>query len=86
MITDRKEEVGIEVGPSVLIARVGVPTKEPQVTLSGPRRLILGLFALGLPIEALQGAGLKVEGDVKVVKALSAALDPVPSGFNIAEP
>jgi alkyl sulfatase BDS1-like metallo-beta-lactamase superfamily hydrolase len=86
VITDRKEEVGIEAGPSVLIARVGVPGKEPQVTLSGPRRLILGLFFLGLPIEQLQAAGLKVEGDAGAVKALSAALDPVPSGFNIAEP
>jgi alkyl sulfatase BDS1-like metallo-beta-lactamase superfamily hydrolase len=86
VVTDRKEEVGIEAGPSVLIARVGQPAKEPQVTLSGPRRLLLGLFFLGLPIETLQAAGLKVEGDATAVKALTAALDPVAAGFNIVEP
>ena len=86
VLTDRKEEVGIEAGPAVLIARVGDPNKEPQVTLSGPRRLLLGLFFLGVPIETLQAAGLKVEGDVAAVKALSAALDPAAGGFNIVEP
>jgi alkyl sulfatase BDS1-like metallo-beta-lactamase superfamily hydrolase len=86
VITDRKEEVGIEAGPSVLIARVGLPGKEPAATLSGPRRLLLGLFFIGIPLEQLQAAGLKVEGDPAAVKALAAALDPVGGGFNIVEP
>lgn len=86
VVSDRKEEVGIEAGPSVLIARVGQPSKEPQVTLSGPRRLMLGLFFLGLSIEQLQAAGLRVEGDAAAVRALSAALDPVTAGFNVVEP
>jgi alkyl sulfatase BDS1-like metallo-beta-lactamase superfamily hydrolase len=86
VITDRKEEVGIEAGPSVLIARVGQPNKEAQVTLSGPRRLMLGLFFLGLPIEQLQMAGIKVQGDAAAVTALSAALDPATGGFNVVEP
>ncbi len=86
VVADRKEEVGIEAGPSVLIARVGQPNKEPQVTVTGPRRLLLALFFLGVPIETLQAAGLKLEGDAAAVRALAGALDPVPGGFNIVEP
>jgi alkyl sulfatase BDS1-like metallo-beta-lactamase superfamily hydrolase len=86
MVTDRKEEVGIEAGPSVLIARVGLPDKAPAATLTGPRQLMLGLLFLGVPLEQLQAAGLKLEGDPAAVKALAAALDPLSGGFNIAEP
>lgn len=85
-ITDRKEEVGIEAGPTVLIARVGQPDKAAVATLKGPRRLLLGLFFLGVPLEQLQGAGLRIEGDAAAVKALTTALDPVGGEFNIAEP
>ena len=85
-LTDRKETVGIEAGKSVLIARVGSPIASPNVTLKGPRRLILGLLFLKLPLVQLQAAGLVVEGDASAVAALQAALDPVPSGFTIAEP
>jgi len=85
-LTDRKEVVGIEVGKTVLFARVGSPIASPKVTLKGPRRLILGLLFLKLPLAQLQAAGLVVEGDASAVAALQAALDPVPSGFTIAEP
>lgn len=86
VITDRKEELGIEAGPSVLIARQGLPVDAPAATLTGSRRLLLGLFFAGVPLEALQGAGLKVEGDPAAVKALLGAIDPIKAGFNIAEP
>lgn len=86
VITDRKEELGIEAGPSVLIARTGLPLDAPAATLTGPRRLLLGLFFMGVPLEVLQAAGLKVEGDGAAVKSLLGAIDPVKGGFNIAEP
>jgi alkyl sulfatase BDS1-like metallo-beta-lactamase superfamily hydrolase len=86
VITDRKETMGIEAGPSVLIARTGLPLDAPAATLTGPRRLLLGLFFMGVPLEALQAAGLKVEGDGAAVKSLLGAIDPVKGGFNIAEP
>ena len=85
-LTDRKEMIGIEAGKSVLLARVGSPSASPAVTLKGPRRLILGLLFLKLPLAQLQAAGLTVEGDASVVAALQAALDPVSGGFAIAEP
>ena len=86
VITDRKEVVGIELGKSVLIGRVGQPASSPIVTLTGPRQLMLALLFLKMPLAQLQGMGLKVEGDPAAVAALQAALDPISPGFNIAEP
>ncbi|MFM5950885.1 MAG: alkyl/aryl-sulfatase [Novosphingobium sp.] len=85
-ITDRNESVGLEAGKTVLIARVGIPNAQPDVTLSGPRRLILGLLFANVPLAQLEAAGLKVKGDPDAIKALVAALDPIPAGFNIIEP
>jgi alkyl sulfatase BDS1-like metallo-beta-lactamase superfamily hydrolase len=85
-LTDRNETLGIEAGKSVLIARVGKPTAQPAVILKGPRRLILGLFILKMPLAQLKAAGLEVEGDPDAIAALQAALDPISPGFNIAEP
>ena len=86
VLTDRNETVGIEAGKTVLIARLGQPVAHPSITITGPRRLILGLLFLKMPLAQLQAAGLKVEGDPAAVAALQAALDPVSGGFAIAEP
>ena len=86
VLTDRGETVGIDAGRTVLFARVGQPAAKPAVTITGPRRLILGLLSLKLPLAQLQAAGLKVEGDLAAIAALQAALDPIPAGFTIAEP
>ncbi|HQV02861.1 MULTISPECIES: alkyl sulfatase dimerization domain-containing protein [unclassified Novosphingobium] len=86
VLTDTREDVGIEVGKSVLIARVGQPGASPNVTITGPRRAMLGLFFLKMPLAQLQAMGVKVDGDPAAVAALQAALDPISNGFNIAEP
>jgi alkyl sulfatase BDS1-like metallo-beta-lactamase superfamily hydrolase len=86
VITDTRENVGIEAGKSVLIARVGIPNASPQATISGPRQLILGMLFAKIPLSRLQMAGLKVEGDAKAAQALQDSLDPIPDGFNIVEP
>ena len=86
VLTDRGETVGIDAGRTVLFARVGQPRAQPVVTVTGPRRLILGLLFLKLPLAQLQVAGLKVEGDASAIAALQGALDSIPAGFNIAEP
>ncbi len=86
VLSDRNETVGIEAGKSVLFARVGQPAARPAATITGPRRLLLGLLFLKLPLAQLQAAGLKVEGDPAAIAALQAALDPIPAGFTIAEP
>ena len=86
VLTDRNETVGIDAGKTVLLARVGSPSASPAVTIKGPRRLILGLLFLKLPLAQLQAAGLVIEGDANAVAALQAALDPIPAGFTIAEP
>ena len=86
VLTDRSETVGIDAGKSVLIARVGSPSLSPAVTIKGPRRLILGLLFLKLPLAQMQAAGLVVAGDPAAIAALQSALDPIPAGFTIAEP
>lgn len=86
VITDTKENVGVEVGKSVLIARVGVPGAAPTVTITGPRQAMLALFFLKMPLSQLKAMGVKVEGDAEAVARLQAALDPIPDGFNIVEP
>lgn len=86
-ITDRKESFTIHADKTVLIARPDMPTgKDTAAILHGPRRLMLALFFLKVPLDKLEMAGLQVEGDPDAVNALQAALDPVPQGFDIVTP
>ncbi|HEX4847256.1 MAG TPA: alkyl sulfatase dimerization domain-containing protein [Novosphingobium sp.] len=86
VLTDSKEVAGIEVGKTVLIGRMGEPASRPAVTITGPRQAMLALLFLRMPLAQVQALGVKVEGDPSAVAALQAALDPLPEGFNIAEP
>ena len=58
----------------------------PDATVTGPRQLYLAMLFLKMPIAQLEAAGLKIEGDRAAVETLQAALDPMPTAFNIAEP
>ena len=85
VMPDRGETAGIELTGTTMLARMSAAS-EAQATLTGPRRLLLGLLFLKLPLAQLEMAGLKVEGDRAAVEAWLAALDPMPGAFNIAEP
>ncbi|WP_369678906.1 hypothetical protein [Novosphingobium sp. B 225] len=54
--------------------------------MTAPRRVLLGLLFLKLPIEQLEMAGLRIEGDRAAVQAWVDALDPLGGGFNVVEP
>ncbi len=82
---ERKERASLEAGATTLFGR-DTRAERPDATLTGPRRLILGLLFLKVPLAQLEAAGLKVEGDRVAVEALANALDPMPGPFNIAEP
>jgi len=84
-IIDRKEAAGIELTQSAMIGRMQ-PIGSPSATITGPRRMMLALLFLKLPLAQLETTGLKVEGDRALVEAWLAAVDPVPPTFNIAEP
>lgn len=86
VIPDRGERVGIEAGPVALFGRVGGPLAAPQATVTAPRRLLLGLLFLKLPLVQLEAAGLTIEGEREAVSLLQAALDPLPGAFDIVEP
>ena len=85
-LTDRQERATIEANRRVMIGRVGALPAAPDVTLRGPRALLLGLLFMKQPVAAMQAAGLTVEGDAAALQGLIDALDPVPSGFDIVEP
>ncbi|MBU2588934.1 MAG: MBL fold metallo-hydrolase [Alphaproteobacteria bacterium] len=85
-LTDRKEQAMLEANGRVLIGRVGALPAAPDVTLRGPRALLLAMLFLKQPVTAMQAAGLKVEGDAAALQHLIDALDPVPQGFDIVVP
>ncbi len=83
---DRGEKARITVENAVMISEMGEAHAKPDVTLSGPRQLFLGLFFLKLPLAQLEAAGLKVEGDRAFFEALQAAIETPPNIFNIVTP
>jgi len=85
VMPERGETAGIELTGTAMLARMNAAT-DAQATLTAPRRLLLGLLFLKLPLAQLEAAGLKLVGDRSVVEAWLAALDPMPGAFNIAEP
>lgn len=82
---ERGETAGIELTGTAMLSRMSAASA-PAATLTAPRRLLLGLLFLKLPLAQLEAAGLKVEGDRAAVEAWLSALDPMPGAFNIAEP
>lgn len=76
----------IEANGRVLIGRMGAGSAAPDVTIRGPRAMLLALMFLKQPVSTMQAAGLKVEGDAAGLQALIDALDPLPQGFAIVEP
>jgi alkyl sulfatase BDS1-like metallo-beta-lactamase superfamily hydrolase len=86
VMPDRKERAKISVGNAVMIGEMDAAHDNPAATITGPRQLFLAMLFLKMPLAQLEAAGLKIEGDRTAVEALQAALDPLPSAFNIAEP
>jgi len=85
-LTDRGEEAALEANERVLIGRVGAVPQSPDVTVRGPRALVLAMLFIKQPVAAMQSAGLTVEGDAARLQSLIDALDPMPQGFAIVEP
>ena len=85
-MTDRKEQATLEANGRVLIGRVGEMPSAPDVTVRGPRALMLAMLFLKQPVAAMQQAGLTVEGDAAALQHLIDTLDPLPQGFDIVTP
>ena len=58
----------------------------PDVTLNGPRTLMMGLFLQKLSLEKMEAAGLKVSGDRAALITLQSALEIPPANYPIATP
>ena len=85
-LTDRDEQAMIEANGRVMIGRVGALPQTADVTIRGPRLMMLALLFLKQPVAMMQAGGLQVEGDPAALQALIDALDPMPQGFPIVEP
>ena len=86
VFADRNERARVSTSNAVMVTEMGEAHANPQVTVTGPRQLFLGLFFLKAPIASLEAAGLKIEGDKAVLGALQNALEAQGPPFNIAEP
>lgn len=86
-LTDKRETAMLEVGEEVVIGRVGALPAAPAVTLRGPRRALLALLFVRVPVDAVaQMPGVTIEGDKAALQSLIDNLDPMPHGFDIVLP
>ncbi len=86
-IPDRKEQAALEVGEEVMIGRTGALPAKADVTIRGPRRAVLALLFVKMPVSAVQAMpGVTIEGDLVALQTLVDALDPLPHGFDIVTP
>ncbi|MBU7579960.1 MAG: MBL fold metallo-hydrolase [Porphyrobacter sp.] len=86
-ITDRGEKAALDVGAQALIGRVGQLPDRPAVTITGPRRALLALLFVRMPVDAVaKMPGVAITGDTAALQAMLDALDPMPHGFDIVTP
>ena len=85
-LPERGEVATLEANGAALIGRVGASTTPVDASIVAPRRALLGLLFLKMPLATLEAAGVKVEGDRAALQMLLDGIDPLPVGFNIAEP
>ncbi len=71
---------------AVLVSEVGKSIDAPTVSVSGNRKLLMGLFVAKQPLEKMESAGLKVSGDRDAFAALLAAIERPPTDFAIIAP
>jgi alkyl sulfatase BDS1-like metallo-beta-lactamase superfamily hydrolase len=82
VMPERAETAGVELTGTTMIARM-MPATAPTATVTAPRRALLGLMFLKLPLAAVEKMGVKIEGDRAAVETWLAALDPMPGSFGI---
>ena len=86
-LPDRGETATLEVGEQAMIGRVGVLPAKPAVTIRGPRRAMLALLFVRMPVDTVaKMPGVTIEGDRVALQAMIDALDPMPHGFDIVLP
>lgn len=85
-MSDRKEQAAISISNAAMSSEMGQTHAAPDVQITGPRQLVLGLLLTAAPLERLEAVGLKVTGDRAALVAFRAALEAPKSGFNIVMP
>ncbi len=84
--TDRDDKSLLTLRNAVIIPEVGKSIDAPTVSVSGTRILLMGLFIRKIPLDQLEKAGLKVDGDRTALLALLDAIEPPPPDFPLVTP
>ena len=82
VMPERGETAGVELTGTTMIARM-MPATAPAASVTAPRRALLGLMFLKLPLAMVEAMGVKIAGDRAAVETWLAALDPMPAPFGI---
>jgi alkyl sulfatase BDS1-like metallo-beta-lactamase superfamily hydrolase len=82
VMPERGETAGVELTGTTMIGRM-MPATAPTATVTAPRRALLGLMFLKLPLGMVEKMGVRIEGDRGAVETWLAALDPMPGPFGI---
>jgi hypothetical protein len=82
VMPERGETAGVELTVTTMIGRM-MPATAPTATVTAPRRALLGLMFLKLPLGMVEKMGVRIEGDRGAVETWLAALDPMPGPFGI---
>jgi alkyl sulfatase BDS1-like metallo-beta-lactamase superfamily hydrolase len=86
-IPDRGEQAMIEITGQAMIGRTGMLPDKPDITIRGPRRAMLALFFVKVPVSTVKAMeGVTIEGDLAGLQALIDAMDPMPHSFDIVTP
>jgi len=63
-----REDILVELGDGRPRTRAWLDGDAPDVTLTGPPKLVVGVLVGMVPLDDARGRGLKVEGDVKALR------------------
>ncbi len=85
-VSDSNENTLVTVHNAVLVAEAKMSVAAPTVTVSGSRALLMGLFLQKLPLQKMEAAGLKVEGDRAALLMLQDAIETPPADYAIVTP
>jgi alkyl sulfatase BDS1-like metallo-beta-lactamase superfamily hydrolase len=84
--TDRGEKSLLSLRNAVLVGEVGKSVPSPNVTVSGPRAMLMGIFLRKMPLDKLEAEGLKISGDRAALLALQNAIEAPPPDYPIVTP
>ncbi|KAM0323336.1 hypothetical protein ACHAQA_008928 [Verticillium albo-atrum] len=86
VVTDKDVTYRAWLSNGALVYSTALQSGSSDVSLTGSARQLTALAVYGPDPEALENAGVKLDGDVAILNTLAALLDPGDPSFNIVTP